>query len=207
MFMPQMRGFESIRTLHDRAPTVPSIVISGGVFPGLPALGTPGPDFFGPGGHARRDAPPAQALQAVDVAWCRRRMSGAGRTSLQLCPPNCPRSPTRCQNRGGSDNASYVERCFCQLEDRAWMDGTALIAVGGLQKHTAKKVRVGWVANTASRRFKQMGAFNCITVQGPNLRIRVSRRGEPTCRMFSSSMTIQWSARPSRSISCGMISR
>jgi CheY-like chemotaxis protein len=35
IFMPQMRGFESIRMFHDRAPTLPLIAISGYAFSGL----------------------------------------------------------------------------------------------------------------------------------------------------------------------------
>ena len=34
IFMPQMRGFESIRVFHQRAPTVPLIAISGYAFSG-----------------------------------------------------------------------------------------------------------------------------------------------------------------------------
>src|SRR5664279_3511117 len=43
IFMPNMRGFESIRTFHQRAPTVPLIAISGYAFSGLEASG---PDFL-----------------------------------------------------------------------------------------------------------------------------------------------------------------
>jgi DNA-binding NtrC family response regulator len=35
VFMPDMRGFESISTFHDRAPAVPLIAISGYAFSGL----------------------------------------------------------------------------------------------------------------------------------------------------------------------------
>ena len=43
IFMPHMRGFESIRLFHDRAPTVPLIAISGYAFSGLEAAS---PDFL-----------------------------------------------------------------------------------------------------------------------------------------------------------------
>jgi DNA-binding response OmpR family regulator len=43
IFMPNMRGFESIRVFHDRAPTVPLIAISGYAFSGI---GPPGADFL-----------------------------------------------------------------------------------------------------------------------------------------------------------------
>ena len=37
IFMPNMRGFESIRVFHERAPTVPLIAISGHAFSGFDA--------------------------------------------------------------------------------------------------------------------------------------------------------------------------
>jgi DNA-binding response OmpR family regulator len=43
IFMPQMRGFESIRLFRERAPTVPLIAISGYVFA---EQRTPAPDFL-----------------------------------------------------------------------------------------------------------------------------------------------------------------
>lgn len=43
IFMPQMRGFESIRLFRQRAPTVPLIAISGYVFA---EQRTPAPDFL-----------------------------------------------------------------------------------------------------------------------------------------------------------------
>ena len=43
IFMPNMRGFESIRMFHQRAPTVPLIAISGYAFSGLEASS---PDFL-----------------------------------------------------------------------------------------------------------------------------------------------------------------
>jgi CheY-like chemotaxis protein len=43
IFMPDMRGFESIRTFHERAPKVPLIAISGYAFSGLEVSG---PDFL-----------------------------------------------------------------------------------------------------------------------------------------------------------------
>jgi CheY-like chemotaxis protein len=43
VFMPNMRGFESIRVFHERAPTVPLIAISGYAFSGPEASG---PDFL-----------------------------------------------------------------------------------------------------------------------------------------------------------------
>ena len=43
IFMPHMRGFESIRTFHERAPTVPLIAMSGYAFA---SVDTPAPDFL-----------------------------------------------------------------------------------------------------------------------------------------------------------------
>ena len=43
IFMPHMRGFESIRMFHERAPTVPLIAMSGYAFADLDA---PAPDFL-----------------------------------------------------------------------------------------------------------------------------------------------------------------
>jgi DNA-binding response OmpR family regulator len=43
IFMPHMRGFESIRIFHERAPSVPLISISGYAFANLSA---PAPDFL-----------------------------------------------------------------------------------------------------------------------------------------------------------------
>jgi DNA-binding response OmpR family regulator len=43
IFMPHMRGFESIRIFHERAPTVPLVAMSGYAFANLNA---PAPDFL-----------------------------------------------------------------------------------------------------------------------------------------------------------------
>ena len=43
IFMPHMRGFESIRIFHDRAPTIPLIAMSGYAFANL---NSPAPDFL-----------------------------------------------------------------------------------------------------------------------------------------------------------------
>ena len=43
IFMPHMRGFESIRIFHERAPTVPLIAMSGYAFANADA---PAPDFL-----------------------------------------------------------------------------------------------------------------------------------------------------------------
>ncbi len=43
IFMPHMRGFESIRIFHERAPTIPLIAMSGYAFA---ASASPSPDFL-----------------------------------------------------------------------------------------------------------------------------------------------------------------
>jgi CheY-like chemotaxis protein len=43
IFMPHMRGFESIRIFHERAPAIPLIAMSGYAFANL---NTPAPDFL-----------------------------------------------------------------------------------------------------------------------------------------------------------------
>src|SRR3984893_7143988 len=43
IFMPHMRGFESIRIVHERAPSVPLIAMSGYAFANL---NSPAPDFL-----------------------------------------------------------------------------------------------------------------------------------------------------------------
>ena len=43
IFMPHMRGFESIRIFHERAPAIPLVAMSGYAFANL---NTPAPDFL-----------------------------------------------------------------------------------------------------------------------------------------------------------------
>jgi CheY-like chemotaxis protein len=43
IFMPHMRGFESIRIFHERAPTIPLVAMSGYAFANL---NSPAPDFL-----------------------------------------------------------------------------------------------------------------------------------------------------------------
>jgi CheY-like chemotaxis protein len=43
IFMPHMRGFESIRIFHERAPAIPLIAMSGYAFANL---NSPAPDFL-----------------------------------------------------------------------------------------------------------------------------------------------------------------
>jgi DNA-binding NtrC family response regulator len=69
VFMPDMRGFQSIRMFHDRAPAVPLIAISGYAFSGPP---TAGPDFLAMAGQLgatrclRKPFKPATLLAVID---------------------------------------------------------------------------------------------------------------------------------------------
>lgn len=69
IFMPNMRGFESIRVFHDHAPTVPLIAISGYAFSG-PELASP--DFLrlalrlGATRCLRKPFRPATLLSVID---------------------------------------------------------------------------------------------------------------------------------------------
>jgi CheY-like chemotaxis protein len=69
IFMPHMRGFESISTFHERAPTVPLIAMSGYAFA---SVDTPTPDFLkmtlelGASVCLRKPFTPAKLLAAVN---------------------------------------------------------------------------------------------------------------------------------------------
>ena len=69
IFMPDMRGFESIRVFHDHAPTVPLIAISGYAFSGPEAAS---PDFLrmalrlGATRCLRKPFRPATLLSVID---------------------------------------------------------------------------------------------------------------------------------------------
>jgi CheY-like chemotaxis protein len=69
IFMPNMRGFESIRVFHDHAPTVPLIAISGYVFSGPEGTS---PDFLrralelGATRCLRKPFRPATLLSVID---------------------------------------------------------------------------------------------------------------------------------------------
>jgi len=70
IFMPHMRGFESIRVFHQAAPTVPLIAISGYTF-AVPQ-DSPAPDFMrmaldlGASRSLRKPFTPAKLLAVID---------------------------------------------------------------------------------------------------------------------------------------------
>ena len=72
IFMPHMRGFESIRIFHERAPAIPMVAMSGYAFANLNA---PAPDFPADGARARRVALSAQAVHAGGAAHGDQRVS------------------------------------------------------------------------------------------------------------------------------------
>ena len=69
VFMPHMRGFESIRIFHERAPAVPLIAMSGYAFANLDS---PAPDFLrmaldlGASCCLHKPFTPNQLLRAID---------------------------------------------------------------------------------------------------------------------------------------------
>ena len=85
IFMPHMRGFESIRIFHERAPTVPLVAMSGYAFANLDA---PAPDFLrmalelGAARCLRKPFTPGALLTIVNecLAEARSRFSGVVRS-------------------------------------------------------------------------------------------------------------------------------
>ena len=82
IFMPHMRGFESIRIFHERAPTIPLVAMSGYAFANLDS---PAPDFLrmalelGAARCLRKPFTPAALLTILNecLAEARARYAGA----------------------------------------------------------------------------------------------------------------------------------
>ena len=82
IFMPHMRGFESIRIFHERAPSIPLVAMSGYAFANLDA---PAPDFLrmalelGAARCLRKPFTPAALLTVINecLAEARARYAGA----------------------------------------------------------------------------------------------------------------------------------
>jgi len=82
IFMPHMRGFESIRIFHERAPTVPLVAMSGYAFANLDS---PAPDFLrmaldlGAARCLRKPFTPGALLTVINecLAETRSRFAGA----------------------------------------------------------------------------------------------------------------------------------
>jgi DNA-binding response OmpR family regulator len=79
IFMPHMRGFESIRTFHERAPVVPLIAMSGYAFANL---NSPAPDFLrmalelGAARCLRKPFTPHALLAAINACLAEHRPDG-----------------------------------------------------------------------------------------------------------------------------------
>lgn len=110
IFMPHMRGFESIRVFHNRAPTVPLIAISGYAFSSLEAAS---PDFLrmaiklGATRCLRKPFRPTTLLSVIDESW--RKPSRIVNMS-----PLSPPLPARCPNSRANQNrlASHGRKSF-----------------------------------------------------------------------------------------------
>lgn len=82
IFMPHMRGFESIRVFHERAPAIPLVAMSGYAFANLVS---PAPDFLrmalelGAARCLRKPFTPAALLMVINecLADARSRVAGA----------------------------------------------------------------------------------------------------------------------------------
>ena len=89
IFMPHMRGFESIRIFHERAPTIPLVAMSGYAFPlvamsgyAFANLDSPAPDFLrmalelGAARCLRKPFTPGALLTVVNECLAEARFSG-----------------------------------------------------------------------------------------------------------------------------------
>jgi hypothetical protein len=95
IFMPHMRGFESIRIFHERAPTVPLIAMSGYAFANL---NSPAPDFLrmalelGATRCLRKPFTPAALLTVINECMGKRSPLRE-RGSVEIAAPACRSGP------------------------------------------------------------------------------------------------------------------
>jgi len=81
IFMPHMRGFESIRIFHERAPAIPLVAMSGYAFANLDA---PAPDFLrmalelGASHCLRKPFTPAALLTVINECLAGTQVSAPG---------------------------------------------------------------------------------------------------------------------------------
>ena len=86
IFMPHMRGFESIRIFHERAPSIPLIAMSGYAFANL---NTPAPDFLrmalelGASRCLRKPFTPATLLAAINECLAEAKERYANKVQLR----------------------------------------------------------------------------------------------------------------------------
>jgi CheY-like chemotaxis protein len=98
VFMPHMRGFDSIRLFHRRVRSVPLVAISGYAFSDFEMSGA---DFaslaatLGATRCLRRPFRPATLLKVIDERW-----SAAEPHRKYVAP--CPRSRTHCPGRSAA---------------------------------------------------------------------------------------------------------
>ena len=87
IFMPHMRGFESIRIFHERAPTIPLVAMSGYAFANL---NSPAPDFLrmalelGASRCLRKPFTPAALQIAIDECLSEARSWVSGVAQLKV---------------------------------------------------------------------------------------------------------------------------
>jgi DNA-binding response OmpR family regulator len=87
IFMPHMRGFESIRLFHENAPEIPLIAMSGYAFA---SPNSPAPDFLrmalelGAARCLRKPFTPAALLAVINECLSEDHSSAAGMSALRL---------------------------------------------------------------------------------------------------------------------------
>src|SRR5450631_3089130 len=109
-------------------------------------------------------------------------------------PARCPNPKARCRGRARQQSEST-----CIDDGQGWHPG-------GPQQGQDSMALLG--VSELEFQFKQKGGVACSRFQRlPNCRNETFSLRGPTCHVFLSSMTIQWSAWPSRSILNGTIFR
>jgi CheY-like chemotaxis protein len=114
VFMPNMRGFESIRVFHSHAPTVPLIAISGYAFSGPE---TDDPACFrmalslGATRCLRKPFRPATLLGVIDECLSdaeQGRKYAAARAAIASAPPNVSRARENTAELPGGGHAAFA---------------------------------------------------------------------------------------------------
>src|SRR3978361_2547195 len=98
IFMPHMRGFESIRIFHERAPTIPLVAMSGYAFANL---NSPAPDFLrmalelGAMRCLRKPFTPSALLMVINE--CLADVQSSASSVVRLGQPSCEVRRAGCQ--------------------------------------------------------------------------------------------------------------
>ena len=144
IFMPHMRGFESIRIFHERAPTVPLIAMSGYAFANL---NSPAPDFLrmaldlGAARCLRKPFTPGALLTVVNECLAEARSRFSGVVQIELAARILRRRP-----------APIVRRCDAHLSaasrDRRYCASARVETAAGLGKtlFTINRIGEGFLA-------------------------------------------------------------